>query len=146
MVGLRDIFRYPDAKLVGTLPVPGLDLGFNLIASSERIWDPPCKIRLLGNLSFQSIFRCNNRVSLLEILQCIPGCFPIFPFKDKVPPFCRPTHVFISVLASGIHIIAAKIMAVFSMVKYFFQIDNICFHHHLIVHICSQQIRYLNIL
>ena len=39
--GIIDIFRYPGNKLVGTLSVPGLDLGYNLIALSESIWYPP---------------------------------------------------------------------------------------------------------
>ena len=96
LLGLIGIFRHHDAKLVSFLPVHGLDLGYNLIALSERIWDPTCKSRILREIIFHKIFFFNNRVSFLEILQWSPGCLPILPFNDQFPPFCRLTRVFFS--------------------------------------------------
>ena len=37
LVGLSDIFRHLDAKSVGTLPLPDLDLGHNPITHYNRI-------------------------------------------------------------------------------------------------------------
>ena len=50
LVGLIGSFRHPDAEIVDTIPVPGLELGYNPITLSERIWDPSHKIWLLSYL------------------------------------------------------------------------------------------------
>ena len=104
-----------------TLPVSSLELGYNPIAVSEYIWDPPCKISILSNLICHSLFLCNNRFSFLEILQWSPGCLSILPFNEKFTQYFCPMHVFIAVLAGDVHIIAAKNMAIFLMVNEFFQ-------------------------
>ena len=121
LLDLINIFRRLDAKLVGTLPVPGLDLGYNHIATYENIWDPLCKSRLLRDIFCHGIFHCNNWFSYLEILQWSTGCLPILPFNKQFPPFHFPTHVFIAVLAGNVHIIAANGMAIFLMVNDFLQ-------------------------
>ena len=112
-------FRHLDAELVGTLPVPRLDFGYDLIRPSEHVLNPPYNSWFYRNLISYIIFRCNTRVSFLEILQWSPVCLLILPFEKQFLTFRCLMHVSVSIISIDIHIITANGVAFLPIVGYF---------------------------